>query len=387
MTGLAHPTGISAQIIEHAIDNHVRPADYDVLAVLETPRDFSFSVPDPCDILPRQFGFWFHIGPGFGPLVRKTYAYKLLHTRNACILGKDGVPVFAGGWVDTSYLHYSRGHLPGCQFKRESDRIIAAAPVRTLTGRHFMGFNAGHNNYAHFLTDQVSILWHYRQNFMADGVRLLMPKGAAAFVTAYLRLLDIPPDLIDLIGDEVVQVEDVILPSFYSFDAIPYATVNMLGAFRDSLSLKPAAGRRIFISRRETSARPLLNEDSLTARLQHAGFDVIVPGTMTVEAQIQAFSDAEVVVGCHGAAMANIVYCRPGTRVLELFPEYTVSPHFWMLASHFGLRYGTAFGTSFDWDMALQDQMGSWGAPFVIDERVIARYLAALPAAGGMDRA
>ena len=67
----------------------------------------------------------------------------------------------------------------------------------------------------------------------------------------------------------------------------------------------------------------------------------IDPASMTVSAQVEAFSDADVVLGVHGAGLANVLWCRPGTCVCEIVP---INPPpirylFWHLSMCLGLEY------------------------------------------------
>ena len=50
------------------------------------------------------------------------------------------------------------------------------------------------------------------------------------------------------------------------------------------------------------------------------------------------------VVGGHGAGLADLAFCRPGTRVLELLPDSHPMPFFATLAGSGGLRYGYLLG-------------------------------------------
>ena len=54
----------------------------------------------------------------------------------------------------------------------------------------------------------------------------------------------------------------------------------------------------------------------------------------SVQEQIDHFAGAEVVVAPHGAALANLVFCRPGVRVLELFAPRYVNPCYWTIADN-----------------------------------------------------
>lgn len=42
--------------------------------------------------------------------------------------------------------------------------------------------------------------------------------------------------------------------------------------------------------------------------------------------QAEAFFGADWVVAAHGAALTNLAFCRPGTRVIELFSSEYVNP-------------------------------------------------------------
>ncbi len=359
----------TATIVQHALDNGVNGADYIQVAELSAAQIFRRPTPDPCRPLPRQFGYWFHTGPGFADADEKIYGHRLLSTTGACVLGREGVVVYKGNWLDTMSLNYVRTDSPDLQFTHHGDSIVFQPPARCLDGRYLLGFNAGHDNYAHFVTDQLPVLYHYRRHFMDQGVRLLMPAAAASYVGQYLRLLGIADTAVEYVGNEVVEVAELIHANVFSFNSIPASVPKLLADFqRDHLPPVDGRKRRIFVSRRDTVVRTLLNEQSVCALLERYGFEIVVPGELSVVDQIDTFRSADWVVGVHGAALANIAYCRPGTSVIEIFPEYTVSSHFWMLASQFGLRYGVLFGTSFDQDEGLVSQAGSWNGPFVVSE-------------------
>ena len=58
--------------------------------------------------------------------------------------------------------------------------------------------------------------------------------------------------------------------------------------------------------------------------------------------QIDLFAGARLVVAQHGAALANLVWCSPQTRVLEIVPRQPIGvdlDYFKRLANGFGLRY------------------------------------------------
>lgn len=80
-------------------------------------------------------------------------------------------------------------------------------------------------------------------------------------------------------------------------------------------------GRRLYVSRADASRRRLLNEHELISALASYEFEVIVPGEMSFRDQIRIFSQASLVVGCHGAALTNLVFAPPGCGTVEIAPK------------------------------------------------------------------
>jgi capsular polysaccharide biosynthesis protein len=100
--------------------------------------------------------------------------------------------------------------------------------------------------------------------------------------------------------------------------------------------------RRIYFPRR--GRRGLLNEAEVEEELTRNGFEAFEPAGQT-ELHLK-LSDVSHVVGIHGAALTNLVFCRPGTRVLELLPSDMPWRHFYSLCSSGGMPYGVIVGKS-----------------------------------------
>jgi capsular polysaccharide biosynthesis protein len=73
---------------------------------------------------------------------------------------------------------------------------------------------------------------------------------------------------------------------------------------------------RKILLRRNSIGRSMRNEQEIEDRLLPLGFVPVYPERLTFEAQYHLFSAAEVVVGATGAAMANLIFCPPGCRVV-----------------------------------------------------------------------
>ncbi len=89
--------------------------------------------------------------------------------------------------------------------------------------------------------------------------------------------------------------------------------------------IRPDSPKRIYISRRK-ARRKLLNEPELLAALKEVGFQDFLLEEMPFEKQVELFVGADIVVAPHGAGLCHLVFCKPGTHVVEIFtPNF---PHF-----------------------------------------------------------
>lgn len=99
---------------------------------------------------------------------------------------------------------------------------------------------------------------------------------------------------------------------------------------------------RVWI-RRKHQARDLqdrvpLNINVIEDIVQRHGFVLVDPGLLSMEEQIELFARADIIAGLHGGALANLIWCRPGTRVLEIFTSW-IDPCFEQLCADLRLDY------------------------------------------------
>ena len=90
--------------------------------------------------------------------------------------------------------------------------------------------------------------------------------------------------------------------------------------------------RGLYVTRGDVAnTRRYVEEPELWPALESLGFTRLDPGTVPVREQIDRFAAADVIVAPHGAALANLVFARPGVRVLELFAPDYVNPCYWAI--------------------------------------------------------
>jgi capsular polysaccharide biosynthesis protein len=123
--------------------------------------------------------------------------------------------------------------------------------------------------------------------------------------------------------------------------------------------------RKLYVTRRRERQRRVANEAELWACLAGHGFEIIDPGTLALDEQIVAFSEAAIVVGPHGGGLTNVLFGHGGA-VVELFEPTYVNPCFYALASRSNHAYWHIVG-----------QTGS-GGDIVVDLHLVEATLAQL---------
>jgi hypothetical protein len=109
---------------------------------------------------------------------------------------------------------------------------------------------------------------------------------------------------------------------------------------------RPPRHTRMFLSRRNVDQSRCVNEQEIEDLLIERGFEAVSPEDFGFRKQAAVFYDADVVVGTSGGAFANLVFCRPGTRVICFRDAATESITFAQLGAAFGLDFTYVDGTT-----------------------------------------
>jgi capsular polysaccharide biosynthesis protein len=203
----------------------------------------------------------------------------------------------------------------------------------------------GSDNYYHFLTDVLP-----RLDLMARAgvsVDRFVVNRTMPFQSEMLNVLGIGEDRCIQSADHPhVQADELVVSSLPDAQLCNPAWVApwLREKFRQAEVQPPH--RRLYLSRgTKKHTRRVENEAELLAALEPYGFVSIDPGALPVAEQIKVFSESEIVIGAHGAALTNIVFCPAGASVIELFSPDYVNVCFWTLACTLpGLRYRYVVG-------------------------------------------
>jgi capsular polysaccharide biosynthesis protein len=96
--------------------------------------------------------------------------------------------------------------------------------------------------------------------------------------------------------------------------------------------------RKIVVLRPGAKTRRLTNSEELLLALK--GWETIVLETMTIREQIRTFAEATHIVAAHGAGLVNLLWCKPGTKVIEIQDRKMIHKKVYPLLSyHLGLKH------------------------------------------------
>ncbi len=79
------------------------------------------------------------------------------------------------------------------------------------------------------------------------------------------------------------------------------------------------AYKKIYVQRGNCNTREVIDENEILNYLDKLGFVPLVMDGRTVQEQADIFSNADVIIAPHGSALANLVFARPNTKVIELY--------------------------------------------------------------------
>ena len=192
------------------------------------------------------------------------------------------------------------------------------------------------DNYFHFLVEVLPRVLHVRQ--VAPDAVPVFAAPMPAFAADVLDTLGIAYRVVD---DEIVlRCDDVWVCEPVPSDWPHPRDLDLLvEVIAGSVPRADVAGAdRVYVTRQGAS-RSIADEAMVEAHVTDIGFTVVRMESLSFAEQVAVLREARIVLAPHGAGMANIVFSRPGTRVLELTTGAWWGPCYRNVASMLGLRH------------------------------------------------
>jgi capsular polysaccharide biosynthesis protein len=212
--------------------------------------------------------------------------------------------------------------------------------IKRIHGQVIVATTINSSDYYHWLVDVMPRILQARR-LGYDQAKIYV-EATRPFQRQSLAQAGIPDALIvDAARNLVIEADELVVPchSMFPGAALPEWLIELVqSTFKVAMSA-PRTPRRIYVSRADAATRRVANEAEAEGLLHGYGFETVRLVDWLFTDQIELFSSAEAVVGPHGGGLTNLMFCRPGTKVLELFPAFNKSDVYWLLAAALQLQY------------------------------------------------
>ena len=209
-------------------------------------------------------------------------------------------------------------------------RILNGTVLSLLTG------GAGNSNYWHWLFDVLP-----RFGLCSKSVNLseidyfLLPNLLKKFQKETLDCLNIPSHkrissekFRHIKTKKLIMTDHPIVISGNATKDIQNIPTWIMSWLKDnfldqSIITNKKIKNKIYIDRNETKLnhppqRLISNEDEVKEHLLKNNFIIVKLHEIKFKEQVDLFHNAECIVGLHGGGFGNIVFCKPGTKIIEL---------------------------------------------------------------------
>ncbi|MFA0557971.1 MULTISPECIES: DUF563 domain-containing protein [unclassified Vibrio] len=201
------------------------------------------------------------------------------------------------------------------------------------------------NNYYHWVTEVIPKLVNMMEYIGSkdEKITILVEEGTPQQSLSLIELLltelkNTEYHLCHVKKGQLVYCESLIYctPLWTSLDntrSLPnpkkefFVSSDCLKKVKDKLSKNTLSNnyilknKKIYLQRENTKLRKLSNVLDLERLLYKKGFDFVDPGSLDFVDQYSLFSQAEVIVGASGAAFTNLLFMKPGSTAISLYPS------------------------------------------------------------------
>jgi capsular polysaccharide biosynthesis protein len=288
------------------------------------------------------------------------------------VLMPSGVIVTAQGQVLSDSLAQRQGFSPDAPWLATARRqlTLAAEPGSAAV----VLSQGGAGNYGHWLADALPRL-RLLPGSPAQGLPVLAQGSNLGLAQMTQHLLPPTVPALSAWPRTPLRLDALWFPASCNCGPLHHCQQGLEWVRQAAWQAHPThgSGRRLFVSRDDSSTRQLLNDaDEIWPLFAAQGFERIRCGGLSFEQQVRLFAQASVVAGIAGAALANLIFCRPDTQVLMLTPDNLPYAYYWDVVQHLDRQPVWLFGPAADPSLHNRTH-------FRVDATRVRHWLASLP--------
>ena len=191
---------------------------------------------------------------------------------------------------------------------------------------------SGNNNYFHWIFDILPKIKLCSEHYLLKEIDFFYISNLQNFQKQTLSILNIEEDKIlnsDLYrhiqASELIVVDHPWYHKGFILNEVEFLPAWIIHWLRD-VYLKYAKkfdnNEKIYIDRTESKFNhcQIQNDNEIFNFLKEQGFSKYKVGQLSFKNQIHLFHNAKIIIGPHGAAFANLAFCKPQTKVIEFKP-------------------------------------------------------------------
>jgi len=259
------------------------------------------------------------------------------------VLRKESRPLYSGlinnAWVcgDKGLIKANDIYLD--DFGTTAEQFNTVADIKGKTCISLVDEWAG-SNYWHWVQTSLARL-SLVQNMDLSKCVLIVNSFQNNFVKDSLLAMGIDlKNCVELRGGKVFCEKLVVTSKIRDGEA------SSLSYLRSKLidTDETSKGNRVYISRNKSFSRKIENEKEVFGILKDKGFILVSCEDMTFRDQVKLFSNADFVVGPHGAGMTNALFVRKNAKILEIRNRDYPGLCYYRMCNNLGIEYYNLYG-------------------------------------------
>ena len=218
--------------------------------------------------------------------------------------------------------------------RKEVNAELVIAPWHHYFGKSFIGYY----DYMIYLAVKVCRIKDALPEADFAKAVISYPLANTSYEREFLQLMGFDKSRILDSSLTKIKFEECILANSQDYTYPDKADIASLRRhMKAAVEITVEKRARIYIVR--AGRRKIIEELALIEMLKKYDFKIIEDKPRTLAEQMALFNNAEFIIGPHGAAFANVIWCEPDTHLVELFATNYAPIHFRYLSAMMGMKY------------------------------------------------
>ena len=184
-------------------------------------------------------------------------------------------------------------------------------------------------NYFHWVCDVLPKIC-IKEKYIKKSDLFILPNFKTDFQKQSLKLIGVK-NIYQLQEENYLKIKNLkyISELYPSGNPSPDIFIKMRNKILSNFKIK-SKNRKIYISRRKSHRRRLINENNFEKQLSLCGFEIHYMEEYNFKKQVQICAESKIIVGLNGAGLLNFIWMQPGSKVIDIRVKNddTVNPIF-----------------------------------------------------------